>query len=278
MKKIIIAIFFLTAFISSAQKIKVKKGEILVDNEKIGSLEKIKVKKATNYYTVKDNNENVVFHFKLITEKSNLFHKFRRHNYYIVECPSENDTIGIENDFFYLGQKKIAKYLVKNNLLDKNGINASKLKEKLVATATKPAYHLKKIKEEEAFLKNINYKVERNIKSPIFVKKISSGMHASKIDGLGVPQTKYNIYQGENEQNKTLIGHAFLEFRGPTKPMPELIFTNVKKAPIAHSDNFRLYSFSPFEEIKIKSGRKRLDTPVQAIYQIAQILIDHGKL
>ena len=117
MKRIIVITFLLIAFISNAQKIKVKG-----DND---------------YYKVYDNNENIAFHFKLITEKSKVFNKFRRNNYYMLYCPTENDTIGIEKEFFYLGQKKMAKYLVKNNLLDNNGINVSKLKEKLAATTTK---------------------------------------------------------------------------------------------------------------------------------------------
>ena len=107
---------------------------------------------------------------------------------------------------------------------------------------------------------------------------MSSGIHTSIINRIAVPQTKYNIYQGQSDSNKTLIGYAILEMTGSVKPTPKLIITNTKNAPVSHTYNFRSYTLSPLEKIVITSGKKRLDKPVEAIRQITKILITNKKI
>ncbi|MCX2682102.1 hypothetical protein OOZ15_19285 [Galbibacter sp. EGI 63066] len=274
-------LFFTLLFISTfmhAQNLKVKKGEILLDKKKVGSLEKIKVKGATNYYEVRNNQNELLYNAKLVSEESKFFGKAKRNDYYIIECVKENDSIGIENDWFYLGKKQIAKYLLKNGILSTNGFSASKTKELISTTNSRPGFVLEKVEKENEFIKNIGYKVERDKRNPLYIVKVESGVSWSVMDEKSINQTIYEIYQGENKEDSVLIGYAYIEFgdMGGKK----LIISNVKECPIGYFDNAWYYTFYPLTELKPEnlSSKKHLDKTIEAIYQFSQMLIANDKL
>ncbi|MBL4745141.1 MAG: hypothetical protein JKY08_02110 [Flavobacteriaceae bacterium] len=278
MKKIIIiTIIILFPFISNSQSVKVKKGNILLDGQKFGSIEKIKVKGANNYLQIKDNNQNVIFNAKLIVEDSKIYGNKKKHVYFMIDCVKEKDTIGIENLGFYLGQKKVVKYLVKNKLINTEGVNNSKLNTLLANTTSKPSFVLDDFKIEDELIKNINFKVNRDTNNPVFVEKTINAKLKLK-PKTSSTHLKYEILQGEDKTNRALIGYAFIEY-SISSSRPYLVITNSKGSPIAYFDNINHYTLYPQEQFKFELLKmKRLDTPVEAIYQITQYLIEKEKL
>lgn len=273
-----ITLLLILASISlQAQKIKIKKGEIFLDENKVGIIEKEKVKGANNFLKVLNNDKKHLFSAKLVSEESVFFGALKRSNYFIIECIEQKDSIGIENLGFYLGEKQVAKYLVKNGILTSNGFNLSKADDILLKTESKPSFAIKKVEQDLKFIENITYIVNRDKSNPLFVEEITTSAVYSIIDKKSVNQTKYKLLQGKDESNKTLIGYAYLEV--PEIGRSKLIIVNVKDTPIAVFDNFKHYTFYPLTELSVElSELKRLDKPVESIYQFTQMLIDENKL
>ena len=279
MKKITVLLFILFSISLYAQKVKVKKGEILLNNNKVGYIEKIKVKGANNYLKIFDSEKNHLYNAKLVSEESKFFGKLKRSNYFIIECLKQNDSIGIEELSFYLGEKQVAKYLTQKGILKSNGFDDTITNEILSKTGTKPSYALKKVEKENQFIENIDYLVSRDTSNPIFVEEKKSTFTSgySIIDGKSVKQTKYELFQGKDKISRALIGYAYLEI--PEMGRSKLIISNSKDVPIGYFDNFNHYTFYPLTKLKIKLSKIiRLDKPIEAINQFSQMLIDENKL
>jgi hypothetical protein len=261
-----------------AQKIKVKKGEIFLDAKKVGTVEKIKVKGANNYVKLSNLNGEALFESKLMNEKSRYFGKKKRLKYFMINCLTQKDTIGVEKLGFYAGEKRLVKYLVKNKMFGIDGINEENVKKMLAKTSSKPSFVLEKIKNEDELIKNIDFKVDRDLKDKLLVYRKDTRNRSGILSDIPTNSTKYEIYQGLDKDNKVLIGYAIVEVENNRSL---LVILNSKNAPIAMFDNFRYYSFYPLEEFKItklSSKMIKLDKPVGAINQLSNYLIQSGKL
>jgi len=278
MKKIIIVLFVLIVSNAFAQKIKVKKGEIFLDSKKVGTVEKIKVKGAGKYVKLSDLSGKALFESKLMNEESRYFGKKKRLKYFMINCLTQKDTIGVEKLGFYAGEKRLVKYLVNNKMFGIDGINEENVKKMLNKTSSRPSFVLEKLIDENKFIKNIGYKAERNINDKLFVYRKDTRNRPGILSETPTNSTKYEIHQGVDKDNKVLIGYAFIEVENNRSL---LVIVNSKNSPIAMFDNFRYYSFYPMTEFKIaKSMSKiiRLDKPVDAIYQMSNHLIQMEKL
>ena len=125
----------------------------------------------------------------------------------------------------------------------------------------------------------MNYIVNRDKSNQIYVEEIKNTIKTGNgiIDAKSVMQTKYELFQGKDKNNRTLIGFAYLEI--PEMGSSQLIIVNSKDCPIGYFDNFNHFTFYPLTEIDIKlSSLKRLDKPVEAIFQFVQILVDKNKI
>lgn len=253
MKKILfIALLFFSVTIS-AQKIKIKKDKMYADKNFMGSLEKVKEEgtKRNFYFKVKDAKGKHVFNVKKTKFiQSKIYGKLTGYQYYLVECVTENDSIAINDDWFYLKDKKIAEKLIKSGLLTKDGLNESLLKDLLVDVDVhaKPTFVREIEEEEKRLLAFKDYKIERNTKNPIFFTSVrSSGKPVYKNQVV----QKYAIRQGVNLKKSKIIGYfnveSYASISGDVNR--NYIITNSKGTPV-YIKTFRHYVLHPLEEIK----------------------------
>lgn len=280
MRKTITTLLLITIAFAQAQSIKIKKGEILVDKVKYGTAEKIKAK--PKYIEIKDNNGQIVFNFKRAVEQSKLYGDLKHYNYFFMDAPTEKDSIGINKLLFHASDKKSAKFLIKHNLLTKDGINQEQLKKMLNERATKPDFVLKSLMFEKELMANIGHTVDRDKTRSLYVTAGVSGYGDSaklKVTPRSSANvTSYAIYQDGDESRTNLIGFAHLE-RITNSSNHYIVITNTKGTPVLFKDTFNIIILHPNEEVKVPLNESvRMDEPVKAIEQAVWILIEKNKL
>jgi len=271
-------LLLLISFSLQAQKVTVKKGEVLVDKNKVGTIEKIKVKGQGNHFKVFDNEKNHIFTAKKVSEESKIFGKLKRIRYHIIECIQQKDTIGIDNNLFALSEKGISKELIKKGILSAKGYNLTEINNAIAKTNSKPKYAREKLETDKEFIKNINYLVSRDKSTQIYVDEIGTSSEYSIIDSRNVNRTKFKIFQGDNSSDDGLIGYAYLET--PEIGMNYMVILNSKGSPIAHFDSFKYHTLFPLTELEFDSSitARRMEKPIKAIHEFVKILIDKNKL
>ncbi|MEN8139552.1 MAG: hypothetical protein ABFR62_14115 [Bacteroidota bacterium] len=241
--------FFMMSISSNAQEIKVKKGNILVDKVKIGSLEK-GGSMLLRSYAVKDNNDSTVFVLKKDMANSLLYADDKTYVYYSVTF-SDGRKIGIEDDKFVAKKDKVAKYLVDNKLLDENGVNQSSIDELISKSDTVKKSVNEILKQELQTLSNKDYIVARpSIDYPIYIEAEKMNPDNSVISGFSTKSYKYNIFQLRNDKNdvrdKVYIGYAYREYNDDGFGDKNYIIYNSKDVPLAKwSPPFRYVEYGP---------------------------------
>ena len=277
MKKIIFIIFIFISGYINAQKIKVKKGEVFLNKKKVASVEKIKNKGERKYIKVFNLKNEHILNGKYVINESKYFGRFNKSGYYIIECIKQNDTIGINYDWFALTEKGISKFLLKNNILTPNGINEETLKKVLSQTESVPESIQEMRNEEKRLIEQMDDLAERDRNKPLFVERGKTKPVYSTYISQSVTQTKFKIFQGESKSNKTLIGFAYIEV--PEIGGSNLIISNHKDIPVGYFDSFKYFTFYPLTELKMNlRDLISLDKPIEAIYQFTQTLIDQNKI
>ncbi|GGD26507.1 hypothetical protein [Hyunsoonleella pacifica] len=272
MRHITLLLILVSTFIQ-AQKIKVKKGEVFVDDNKVALIEKEKVKGANNYLKIFDNEKKHLLNAKLVSEESSFFGSKKISNYFIIECLEQKDSIGIEKLGFYLGEKQVVKYLTSIGVLNTNGFDSAKINTVLSETKSKPSFAEEKFQEDLNFIKNVNYVVDRDTSNPIFIEEIKTGTAYSVINNLSITQTKYNIFQGKDLANKVLIGYAYIE--KPEIGSVNLIIANSKDTPLGYFDGFKYYTFYPLTKLDVELFK---GNPTESIKYFSKVLIENNKL
>jgi len=298
-------ILFLLSFVvlqGFSQKIKVKKGEIFVDKEKIGQMEKIKVKPRVYVYKITDNNGEHVFNFRTEYAPSLLANGSNKYLYYTIESVKDEKRASVQNKKFYPSKKRIAKYLVNSNLLTKDGVNKDAILEYILNKDSLPNKIQKKIKAEQELISFAKFKIDRNTEDPIYVFFDKTTVGKSVLNGRRVLKPRYNIYQGIKDLktnefvSKTFIGYAIAEsvmsndntpgasvnapknYRPHPESSYELIIYNTKNVPIASHTSFRYITYYPFEEFKLLSEKareiKKIKNVKKRIGYITRDLID----
>ncbi len=132
-KIILLFVAAFLAFSASAQKIKVKKGEILLDKNPVAKLVKSEAEDAAYKYSLTSMADEVAVEFNYRNELVTLEGKQSFYRWLSIKQP--NGELVNEVDFKFLSftmntQKGIAEFLIKKlQFLNKEGINTSKVKE-----------------------------------------------------------------------------------------------------------------------------------------------------
>jgi len=280
-KTLFTSLLFIISISINAQKIKVKNGSILVDKEKIGTIQEIDIEGSKKgYLQVKDNAGKIIFNVKAVTYKSNIFETLKTHKYYTIECVTEDKTIAIENAWFYLKDKKVAKILVKNGLLNKDGINSEKLKTFISKSYAAPKYILKEMLMEDTLIKNKNVKVERDLSKPFEIKRLSGHLNGKSIYKNKVFE-KYIIAQGKKMQGgkkvDIVIGYVVVELT--SNGSKNIIITNSKNTPLLIANSFGYHLLLPFEKVSLNpKERMKLKTFQKSVDFYINVLLEKEKL
>ena len=279
MKNILFTLLLtLITIVTQAQKIKIKKGAILVDKVKIGQIEKLKIKNDSvneTYHQVSDNEGNPVFNFRGEYIESLLFLEDKKYHFHTIESVKEQTRAAIQNPKYYPSKKQMAKYLVNYSLLNEKGVNQDAVTELILNKNILPDDIQKVIEEEKELLSYAHYKVDRELSDPVFIffDRTKTGFSDLKYMGTAV-KSRYNIYQGIKDPktnefiSKTFIGYAMAEWKSDIKannksrPNPKgkysLVVYNVKHVPLASYLYISYKTYHPYEEFgptKNKLGR-----------------------
>ena len=279
MKNIIITLLLTLVGIGvQAQKIKIKKGAILVDKVKIGQIEKIKIKNDSvkeTYHQVSDNEGNPIFNFRQEYIPSLLFLEDKKYRFQTIESIMDQKRAAIQNPKYYPSEKQMAKYLVNYNLLNEKGVNKDAITELILNKDRLPDAIQKVIEEEKEIRSYANYKVDRELSDPVFIFFDTTKTGSSDLKYLGIAlKSRYNIYQGIKDPktnefvSKTFIGYAMAEWKSDgqvnnkSRPNPKrrysLVVYNVKHVPLASYLFISYKTYFPYEEFgptKNKLGR-----------------------
>lgn len=282
MKKILIVVLLSTVTLSiHAQKIKIKKEEILVDKIKIGTIEKIKIKNDTLidlYHEIKDNTGNPVFRFRGGFIESLLFQGKKKYFFHTIEFLETKKRAAIQDGKYYPTKKQMANYLVNYNLLNKDGVNTTSVSEYILNKDELPEEIQQTIKKEKELKAYASFKADRPLSDPIFVffNKTTSGVSAIS-DNL-VTKSRYHIYQGIKDPktnefvSKTFIGYAIAEdiisgektgwstnppknYRPNPRGSYKLLVYNTKNVPIASYFSNTYKTYYPYEEFGITKNK-----------------------
>jgi len=271
--KYIFIVLVTTCISMQAQKVKVKKGDILVDKVKVGHIEKIKVKNDSlneAFYKIVDNSGRHIFNFRNEFIVSPLFLDDKKYFFHTIEYVIKGKRAAIQDLKYYPTEKQMAKYLISSNLLDNDGVNDSAIEEFIISKDILPPNLQKIVKEEEELKAYASFKVDRLISDPVFVffDRTTSGTSAVS-DGM-VTKSRYNIFQGIKDPktnefiSKTFIGYAIAEdfitsekvgwYTNPPKdyrPNPKdnykLIVYNTKGVPLASYQFLTYKTYHPYE-------------------------------
>nr|WP_299172754.1 hypothetical protein [uncultured Allomuricauda sp.] len=297
--------FLLSIFVCPAQKVKIKKGDILVDNVKIGHVDKVKVKNDSlneTFYKVTDNSAEHIFNFRNEFIESPLYFEDKRYFFHTMEYVKEQKWAAVENPKFYPSEKQVAKYLVSHDLLDKEGINDAAISKFTRNKGVLPSSIQKLIKEEEELATYARYKVDRLLTDPIFVFFDKTTAATSAVSNALVTKSRYTIYQGIKDPktndfiSKTLIGYAIAEeiitsekigwstnppidYRPNPKSGYRLFVYNTKHVPMASFRFITYKTYHPYGNFgPMQSNLRDINSLEGRIEYIASDLIDKGVL
>lgn len=298
-KKIFTIVLTLVTFSTQSQKIKIKKGDILVDKIKIGHVEKIKIKNDSlkeTYHKITDKDGNHVLNFRREYIESFLFLSDKKYFFHTIESVKEQKRAAIQNSKYYSSEKQMAKYLVENNLLNNNGLNENVVSELILNNDLLPKDIQQIIENEKEVVSYAKYKVDRVLSDHIYIffDKTKTGYSDIKHLGL-VVKSRYNIYQGIKDPktnefvSKTFIGYAIAEWasdsevNSKTRPNPKgrysLIVYNTKKVPMASYVFITYKTYHPYEEFgPTKNKLSRIENVKGRIEYIVSDLISKEML
>jgi hypothetical protein len=288
-----------------AQKIKVKKGDILVDNVKIGQIEKIKVRNDSlreNYFKIKDNSGEHVFNFKNEFVESSLFVGDKKYFFHAIEYVKEAKSAAVQDPKFYPSEKQMAEYLVKYGLLDESGVLEAGIDKYIRTKERFPSDIQKIIDEEENIRSYAKFKVDRLLSDPVFVlfDKTTAGP-GSIMEGV-VTKSRYNIYQGAKDPktnefiSKTFIGYAIAEehitsekvgwstnppmdYRPNPNSRYTLVVYNTKNVPMASYVSLTYKTYQPYEVLgPVQTDLPKIERIEERISYIAKDLIEKNIL
>ncbi|SDX16900.1 hypothetical protein SAMN05444411_103257 [Lutibacter oricola] len=267
--KLYLLLFLLLGTIDiQAQKIKVKKGDILVDKIKFGHIEKVKIKNDSikeTFYKVTDNNGEHVFNFRSEYAKSLLLVNDKSYYYYTIEYVKDKKRAAVQNPKYYPSEKQMAKYLITNNLLNKEGENIEAVSKLITNKGLLPKNILEIITAEKETLSYAKFKVDRVLTDKVYVffDKTTSGESDFRFRDLAV-KSRYNIYQGVKDPktnefiSKTFIGYAKVEWKSQeqinskSRPNPKgrysLVVYNTKHVPMASYLFITYKTYHPYKE------------------------------
>lgn len=270
MRKIffVILVTLLSLNSTEAQKIKIKKGVILVDKVAIGHIEKIKIKNDSvkeTYHKVSDIEGNHVFSFRAAYVPSLLLLEDKKYFFHSIEYVKDKKRAAIQNPKYYPTQKQMAKYLVNYNLLKEEGVNEVAVTELIRTKGLFPKDIKQALDKEKELLSYANYKVDRVLSDPVFIffDNTKTGESDIKYQGLAV-KSRYNIYQGVKDQktnefvSKTFIGYAMAEWKSdvqvqrmsrpnPAKRYSPVVY-NTKHVPMASYLYISYKTYHPYAE------------------------------
>jgi len=285
MKKLLLSFISFTLISVQAQKIKIKKDIIYIDKQEVGQIHKRKVKdslasRKIKIYEIYDKNKQHVFDvgFKLMA--SPLYKKEKIYTYYTVKYVPTQKEAAINDKNFYLGNKKIVKYLYNNSLLDKNGVNMDGVEVNINMADSIPAKIKEQIEQEQQKLKDANLIVNREKKDPVFLEYISTENNFSFFRGAPVTTKKYAIYQGVLDpaknffKRKTLIGYLLIEYprENTTLRYNDLVFLNINNIAVAKVNTFDYYMYFPYKEIPYKTRMNAGNEPYSTIFKTKSVL------
>jgi len=274
-KQLLIASLSLLSIGSFAQKVKEKKGEIFLDNVKIGNIEKVKTE-SPKYYQISDVTGNPLFKVKTLTYSSVLFHDDQTTDYYVVTGDKIKDTLAIDQKGFYLAHNKIVQYLVDTGLLNSTGFNKGDLAAITAKATTAPVHLLDIQNKEKEFKKDISYKVERDFKNlDIFIKTYAPKQTSSIKNESMVTATELEIYQNtateENPDSEPLlIGYGVYELStlANNTSYKKTYLLNAKRVPLASYVTFNYKTYVPFRNEE-SNKLDKLNTKEEVLKEMA---------
>ncbi len=279
-------LFISFVFISTqAQKIKVKKDIIYIDKEEVGKIKKRKVEDSLatrkfNLYEIYDKNNQHVFDVGMKFMTSPLYHKDKLYTYYTVKYIPTQKEAAINDNNFYLGKKKIVKYLYDNVLFDQNGANMDGIEINIDMADSIPVKVKQELEKEKEKIKDGYYIINRVKSDPIFFKYIETNDGFSFLNEKTVTTQKYAIYQGKKDPKtgfylrKTLIGYLLVEYpRGNTKMKPQnIVILNTKNVAVAKVNTFDYHMYFPYKEIPYKKRMNKGNEPYSTIFRTQPVL------
>ncbi|WP_146052715.1 hypothetical protein [Aquimarina sp. I32.4] len=238
--------FLLMSLLSSAQKVKVKKGEVFIDKIKVAHIEKVKID-SSKYYQVSDVHKNPLFKAQKMSQQSLLFPKDKEYTYRAIYGDKIPDTISIKKNY-WLSEKRVIAYALEIGLFSATGLDSSKIEEIVSETPKKPSWILKNLEKEKELIQNRGHKVDRKFDDiNIYVKSHAQKDAISQLNKSMVSQMKFDIYQEDPNGDDILIGHAIYEY-GTVKG--EYLFVlNTKKVPLASYSGAVLKIYQPFLKV-----------------------------
>ncbi|WP_299249726.1 hypothetical protein [uncultured Aquimarina sp.] len=242
MKKVqlILVCLFITAF-ASAQKVKVKKGEVFIDKVKVAHIEKVKGDNA-KYYQISDLEKKPIFKAQEMLQSSLLFGSDKTFPFRAYYGDQITDTIIINKKNYWLSEKRVIQYALEVGIFSVNGFDPSKTKEIASQTPKRPTWILERLDEEKELLTGKGHKVERDFDyTNIFVKSYAAKNAISQLNKSMVNQMKFDIYQGDPAADSVLIGHGIYE--SGTVNGEYLFILNTKKVPVGsyNKATFKIY-------------------------------------
>jgi len=279
---------FIIGFIftsTQAQKIKIKKDIIYFNKHEAGQIKKNKIEdslasRKIKAYKVYDKNNQHVFDVEMKFIASPLYGKDKLYSYYVVKYIPTQKEAAINDPNFYLGKKKIIKYLYDNVLFDENGANMDGVEININMADSIPVKIKQEIEKDKEKTKDGYYIINRVKSDPVFFKYIETKDDFSFLNAKTVTTQKYAIYQGKLDpktgfyQRKTLIGYLLLEYpRGNTKVKPKnIVILNTKNVAVAKVNTFDYHMYFPYKEIPYKARMNKGNEPYSTIFRTKPVL------
>ncbi|WP_299443366.1 hypothetical protein [uncultured Aquimarina sp.] len=241
--QLVLTCLLMTAF-ASAQKVKVKKGEVFINKVKVAHIEKIKGD-GPKYYQISDIEKAPLFKAQEIREESLLFGADKTFPFRAYYGDQIVDTIVINKKNYWLSEKRVIQYALEIGIFSTNGFDPSKTKEIASQTPKRPDWILERLDEEKEFLAGKGHKVERNFDdTDVFIKSYAAKNAISQLNKSMVTQMKFDIYQGNTDGEHVLIGRAIYE-NGTVKGEYLFVF-NTKKVPVGsyNKATFKIYDLN----------------------------------
>lgn len=303
----LIVVFFLTFMNGYTQKVRIKKGIILVDRNPIGQIKSHKEKKEDSkvdrYVMIFDNNGDHVFNFREEYVNSVLYHSDKKYFYKTVEEVKNGKKAYIDKSGYYHSRKQIAKLLVDYQLMNGDGVNPVAVKKYITDQKDIPPHILNTLDKEQEILEYAGFKVDRVIGDPVFVFFDRTIADRGDVIRGRVTKSIYNIFQGIKDEktnefvSKVFIGYAIAEagimgkeqigwsvnppknYRPHPKSSYSLILYNTKNVPLASYIFLTYKHYHPYKEFGITETKlSRLRTIEEKILYMTTDLIQRNML
>jgi len=276
-KSVLFYFLLFFTFCIHAQKIKVKKGVVYIDKQKVGHVEKIKT--DNDYYFQVTNIQNEKFcKVKQIAIPSLLFKGDKEYPHRIIYGDKIKDTIGITEKNYWLNSKRSIEYLSIIGLVSKSGFQTEKINDLVSKTSKYPEWIQKEIDAEKLLVEHTNHKVLRKVSdNTIILKELETTETRGQIKRVPVKSTKLNIFQ-KNGEEEILIGYAIKEVESISGYTYYYIF-NTKDVPLSFYDTFKYKIYYPYKEYGLTNNKlKTIEGVENIITEMALDLVVANKL